>query len=348
MTELNSRRVAIESETAVYDEYYRRGWTDGLPIVAPTPERVAAMCEYVRLRPDHEIAELPPRRAIVTVEKVAINAVMAGCLREYFPVVLAAIEAIADPTFNLFGVDTTTSGVCVLTVVNGPIRQALEINCSYGCLGPGWRANATIGRAIALTQQNVGGRVPGPVSKTTHGQPGRYTMCMGEFEEKSPWPPLHVERGFKAEESTVTVFSPTCATSIMDVWSRSAESLLTSCAHSMDWIGSNNMVVPRAGESLLILSPDHAELVARDGWTKDDIRSFLMKTANQTPLARFPKERQAALIGEERVENGVVPIHYRAEQFMVAVAGGLGGYHALWIPTWGDSFAVTKRINLPG
>ncbi len=218
--ELKSKRVQVDGEAAVYEEYYRRGWTDGLPIIAPTPERVETMLSG--LDPGRELAELPPKRAMVTVEKVAINAVMAGCLPSYFPVVLAAVEAIADPTFNLFGVDTTTSGVCVLTVVNGPIRQQLEINSSYGCFGPGWRANATIGRAIALVQQNVGGRIPGPVSKSTHGQPGRYTMCIGEFEERNPWGPLHVERGFKPGDNTVTVFSPTGTTSIMDVWSRSA------------------------------------------------------------------------------------------------------------------------------
>lgn len=345
--DLKSKRVQVDGEAAVYEEYTRRGWTDGLPIIAPTPERVAEMLDAARLAPSREIAEIPPRRAIVTAEKIAINAVMAGCRPAYFPVVLAAVEAIADPTFNLFGVDTTTSGVCVLTVVNGPIRQQLDINSSYGCLGPGWRANATIGRAIALVQQNVGGRIPGPVSKTTHGQPGRFTMCMGEFEEKNPWQPLHVERGFKAEDSTVTVFSATGTTNIMDVWSRSAESLLTSCAHSMDWVGSNNMVVPRAGESLLILSPDHSQIIAREGWSKDDMRQFLMTHANQTPLSNFPKERQEALIGEGRVENGRVPVHYRPEQFMFVVAGGLGGYHALWIPTWGDSYAVTRRINIP-
>jgi len=345
--ELKSNRVQVDGETAVFEEYYRRGWTDGLPIIAPTPQRVAEMLAYVSLDPSQQIAEIPPRRAMVTVEKVAINAVMAGCLPSYLPVVLATVEAMADPTFNLFGVDTTTSSVCVLTVVNGPIRQQLDINSSYGCFGPGWRANATIGRAVALVQQNIGGRIPGPVSKSTHGQPGRYTMCISEFEERNPWEPLHVERGFKPEDSTVTVFSPTGTTSIMDVWSRSAEGLLTSCAHSMDWVGSNNMACARAGESLLILSPDHAQIIAKEGWSKDDVRRFLMKEANQTPLSHFPKERHEALIGEDRVQNGKVPMHYRPEQFMIMVAGGLGGYHALWIPTWGDSYAVTKRIKIP-
>lgn len=345
--ELSSKRLQVDGEAAVFEEYYRRGWTDGLPVIAPTPQRVEEMLAYVGLEPNHEIAQIAPRRAMATVEKVAINAVMAGCLPSYFPVVLAAVEAMADPTFNLFGVNTTTGAACVLTVVNGPIRHQLNINGSYGCLGPGWRANATIGRAIALVQQNIGGRIPGPVSKSTYGQPGRYTMCISEFEEKNPWEPLHVERGFEPQDSTVTVFSAMGTTNIMDVWSRSAEGLLTSCAHSMDWVGSNNMVCARAGESLLILSPDHAQTIARQGWSKDDVRRFLMKEANQTPLSYFPKERQEALIGEERVENGRVPLHYRPEQFMIMVAGGLGGFHALWIPTWGDSYAVTKRIRIP-
>ncbi len=346
VVEVSSKRIQVDDETAVYEEYYRRGWTDGLPIIAPTPARVEEMLAYVGLEPNREVAEIAPRRAMATAEKIAVNAVMAGCLPAYFPVVLAAVEAMADPTFNLFGVNTTTSGVCVLTVVNGPIRKKLDINASYGCFGPGWRANATIGRAVALVQQNIGGRIPGPISKSTHGQPGRYTMCVAEFEEKNPWEPLHVERGFKPEDSTVTVFSPTGTTSVMDVWSQSAEGLLTMCAHSMDWVGSNNMVCARAGESLLVISPDHAQMIARQGWSKDDIRRFLMKEANQTPLSDFPKERQQALIGEKRVEDGRVPVHYRPDQFMIMVAGGLGGFHALWIPTWGDSYAVTKRITI--
>lgn len=345
--ELSSKRLSVDSEAAVFDEYSRRGWTDGLPIVAPTPQRVEEMLAGAGLLPNHEIAEIAPRRAIAIAEKVAINAVMAGCLPSYFPVVVAAVEAMADPTFNLFGVNTTTGSPCVLAVVNGPVRNHLDINGGYGCLGPGWRANATIGRAIALVQQNIGGRIPGPISKATFGQPGRYTMCMSEFEEKNPWPPLHVERGFGRQESTVTVFAAMGTTNIMDVWSRSAEGILTSCAHSMDWVGSNNMVCARAGESLLVLSPDHAQLIAKQGWSKDDVRRFLMKEANQAPLSNFPKERHEALIGEGRVEAGRVPVHYRPEQFMLLVAGGLGGFHALWIPTWGDSYAVTKRIRIP-
>jgi len=345
--ELKSKRVQVDSEAAVFEEYYRRGWTDGLPIIAPTPQRVEEMLAYVGMAPDEEIAEVPPRRAMATAEKIAINAVMAGCLPSYLPVVLAAVQAMADPTFNLFALDTTTSPVCVLTVVNGPIRGQLDINSSYGCLGPGWRSNATIGRAIALVEQNIGGRIPGPVSKSTHGQPGRYTMCIAEFEEKNPWEPLHVERGLKPEDSAVTVFSPTGTTSIMDLWSQSAEGILTLCAHSMDWVGSNNMASARGGESLLILSPAHAQIIAKEGWSKDDIRRFLMKEANQTPLSKFPKERQAALISEGRVENGCVPLHYRMDQFMIMVAGGLAGYHDTWIPTWGDSYAVTKKITIP-
>jgi hypothetical protein len=345
--ELSATRVQLDGEAAVFDEYFRRGWTDGLPIIAPTPQRVEAMLDYAGLEPNREVAAIAPRRAVATAEKVAINSVMAGCLPAYFPVVLAAVEAIADPTFNLFGVNTTTGSACVLTVINGPIRNQLDINGGYGCLGPGWRANATIGRAIALVQQNIGGRIPGPISKSTYGQPGRYTMCLGEFEEKNPWQPLHVERGFKAHDSTVTVLSAMGTTNIMDVWSRSAEGILTSCAHSMDWVGSNNMVCARAGESLLVLSPDHAQTIAGQGWSKDDIRRFLMQEANKTPLTQFPKERHEALIGEGRVEDGRVPLHYRPEQFMILVAGGLGGFHALWIPTWGDSYAVTKQIRIP-
>ncbi|MBI2907698.1 MAG: hypothetical protein HYX92_08600 [Chloroflexi bacterium] len=353
MAKLSSQVVEIKDDSidAVFDEYYKQGWTDGLPIIPATAERVERMIAGAGRPADEVLGEVPPKRAPATVEKLAVNAVMAGCLPEYFPVVLATVEAILEPKFDLYGVNTTTSPVCVVTVVNGPIREQLDINSSYGLFGPGRRANATIGRAVRLIQLNLGGAEPGPVSKSTQGQPGRYTFCFGEFEEKNPWKPLHVEHGFKKEDSTVTVFGGTCTVSFIDVDSKTALGTLTTAAHSMDILGTNNMTLySYAGESLLVLCPDHAMVIARDGMSKADVQKYLVENVKR-PVSDWPAEKQGK-IGTAgwptKVINGYTQAHIRPEQFEIVVGGGLGGYHSCWIPTFGHTYAITKKIRKKG
>ncbi len=346
--DLRSEQVPLADDfESIYEELYRRGWTDGLPIVPPTPARVERMIAGSGRQPAEEVVEIPPRRARATIEKLAVNAVMAGCRPEYFPVLLAMVEAIAEPVFNLYGIQCTTSPAAVLTVVNGPIRHALDINCGYGIFGPGWRANATIGRALRLVQLNIGGALPGEVTKSTHGQPGRYTMCIGEFEEKNPWEPLHVERGFQPGDSTVTVFTATQVLSMHDKENKTARGLLLKIAHSIDGIGSNHMGTElRGGESLLVLCPDHAMVIAREGLAKADLQRFLYEETRAVPLSRWPEEHQAVLLREPgKVRDGTISLHERPEDFMVIVAGGLGGYHSSWCAPWGKSWAVTKPIR---
>ena len=181
-----------------------RGWTDGLPVVPPTLTRVEAMCATTARAPSDVLGEVEPLRGEATVEKIAANAVMAGCRPEHFPVVLAAVEAVLDPAFNMRGVQTTDENVAPLLIVSGPLAARLGINAGFGALGPGWRANAAIGRAVRLVMLNLGGGWPGAVSLAGLGQPGRYTLCLAERED-SPWPPLHVELGYRPEQSTVTV-----------------------------------------------------------------------------------------------------------------------------------------------
>ena len=187
-----------DSAEAVFEDYYQRGWTDGLPVIPPTRDRVAAMLATARRGPAEIVAVLPPKKGHATVEKLAVNAVMAGCHPSYFPVVIAAVEALADPKFEIGAMNVTTSCTSPMLIINGPVRQQLDINDGWGLLGPGWRANATIGRAISLIMLNIAGRIPGQVSKAVIGFPGRYGMCIGEREEASAWEPLHVERGFDA------------------------------------------------------------------------------------------------------------------------------------------------------
>src|SRR6266850_633011 len=190
--------------TMDFDAWFDKGVTDGLPVVPPTRERVETLLAATRRGRDESLGEMPPNYGRVTVEKAAVNAVMAGCRPEYLPVVLAAAECACDPAFNLHGVATSTHFSAPLIVVHGPVRQRIGLNCSFGVFGSGYRANATLGRALRLLMINVGGARPGEISMSTFGHPGRYTYCIGEHEEASPWPPYHVARGLPPGSSAVT------------------------------------------------------------------------------------------------------------------------------------------------
>ena len=184
--------------------YRERRWSDGLPVVPPTRERVARMLAHTKRARDEIVADIAPGYGAATVEHIAVNAVLAGCDPEYLPVVIAAVEAVAAPEFNLQGIQATTNPVAIWIIINGPVVQRLQVNAAFNCLGEGAWANATIGRALRLILRNIGGALPGEMDRATHGQPGKYTFCCAENEAANPWAPLHVERGFAAECSTVT------------------------------------------------------------------------------------------------------------------------------------------------
>jgi hypothetical protein len=211
---------------------YARGVTDGLPVVPATAARVAAAVAASGRARDELIALVAPRLGRATVEKIAINAVMAGCRAEYLPAVIAGVEAICDPAFALVGVSGTTDAVALLLIINGPVRAALDVNSGAGAFGPGWRANATIGRAVRLVWQNVGGAAPGVISMSTFSQPGRYSYCIGENEEASPWEPLHVEHGFAAGESTVAAVAAEAPQVVANTESRTGRDILATIARS--------------------------------------------------------------------------------------------------------------------
>ena len=190
---------------AVNRLYHERRWTDGLPVIPPTVERVARMVESARRPPAEIVASIAPGFGAASIERIAINAVMAGCEPAHLPAVIAAVEAVAAPEFNLQGIQATTNPVAVWIIVNGPAARRLGVNGSFNCLGQGTRANAAIGRALRLVLQNIGGALPGEMDRATHGQPGKYSFCCAENEAANPWEPLHVERGFGRDVSTVTV-----------------------------------------------------------------------------------------------------------------------------------------------
>ncbi len=276
---LQARRVDIADGDDVMEFLFDQDLTDGLPVVPPTPERVLRMLSGTQRHPQDVVATVPPNMAPLTVEKIAINAVMAGCRPEYMPVVIASIEAVCTDEFNIHGVMATTMGATPVVVVNGPIRHRLGINMGLGCLGQGTRANATIGRALRLVLRNVGGAKPGGTERSTFGSPSKFTLAFAEWEERSPWAPLHVERGFLPDDSVVTVYALSGGPSlVVDHKSRTAESLATSIALVVQGIQD-----PRAkarGDVLVVVSPEHVDTLHRDGWTKDDLREAIQSATS--------------------------------------------------------------------
>ena len=263
---LHARRVELAEREDQQEAMFARGWSDGLPLVPPTPERVLAMLEGTSRAPDEVVAVVPPDLAPCTVEKVAINAVMAGCKPEYLPVVLAAVEAACTDAFNVHGVLATTMGVGPVIVVNGPVRRAIGMNSGINVLGQGNRANATIGRALQLAIRNVGGGRPGEVDRATYGNPGKLGFCFAEDEEGSPWQPLSVDLGAARGTSTVTLFTGEGPRTIVDQLSRDPESLARTLAVCLRSVCHPKLVL--AFDALLVIGPEHARVFREAGWSK--------------------------------------------------------------------------------
>jgi hypothetical protein len=325
-----------------FGSVYEAGMTDGLPVIPPTPERVAAMIAGASLPAEHIVAELAPRNGIATIEKIAINAVMAGCLPSYFPVLIAAVEAIVQPQFNLLGIQTTTNPVAPFLLINGPIRHKIDINCGSGALGPGRRANATLGRAIRLILLNIGGGIPGEIDKSIMGMPGKYGLCMGELEEESPWQAFHLERGFTMNDSTVTLIS-TQGTQSFAASFLQPESILMMLSNGMRTYGTNSFN-KGCGNPLVIFPPAHAKIFADNGWDKSRIRQWLFKHT-QFPLDEMPKEtRLLDTSSRFRIEDKRLCICGKAEDIVIVVAGGPQLNHVTYLANFGSDLAI-NRIN---
>ena len=344
---LVSEVVTVGDDPVAFLEYAElQGWGDGLPLVPPTEARVQAMLDATPLPPSHVVGVVEPRRGEATVEKIAVNAVMAGCRPECFPAVLAAVAAVCEPAFNLYALNTTTCCATPALMLNGPARQRLGIECGYSCLGQNGRANATIGRALRLVMRNVGGSIPGSVSKSVFGQPGRVSLCFGEWEERSPWPPFHVRRGFRADESVVTAVCATGTQDIADIFAETGEELVWVLTRSIDWIGNNKVLVPpEKGDMLLLLCPDFAHKIARDGIDVPQLQRMLLE-GTRTPIERWHRRHWPKLEKLGYVDGNVVPLAARPEQFLIAVAGGESGHHALYFCTFGLTWSVSKAFDL--
>ena len=343
---LAARRHEVPDDPeAIFEYALEQGWSDGLPLIPPTPERVERMLAGTRRSPAALVARLDPRQGEATVERVAINAVMAGCAPAYLPVVLGAVEAVATAEFNLNGIQATTNPVAPLLIVNGPIRRRIGLNCGRNALGPGCRANATIGRALRLCLLNIGGAVPGDVDKAILGMPGKYTLCLGENEEESPWPPLHVERGFRPEDSTVTAVGVQGTNNILILSGEAAGALLLT-ADAMATMGNNNVLLGR-GQPVVFFSPGHAHLLVEQGFaTRRAVSEYLYQHA-RIPVDRFPAREvmPAKPMSERAIVDGAVCAIRRPDDLLIVVAGGAEPYHITYCPSFGDTDAVTRRLE---
>ncbi len=332
--------------------WFDKGVTDGLPVVPPTRERVERMLEGATRDRTDLVGEVPPNYGRATVEKIAINAVMAGCRPAYLPVIIAAVEAACAPAFNLHGVSTSTHFSAPLIVVNGPIRTRIELNCSFGVFGPGHRANATIGRAMRLVMINVGGAKPGETSMSTFGHPGRYTYCIGEHEEASPWTPYHTERGFSAADSTVTLFAGEGPHGISDHASRTARELAGSIGWSMAGLW-NARHFPLYSHTMLVVGPEHARTIAEDGWSKSDLKRHLHQTIRVPYRALQPDADSGEgtnlrfAKGREPGPNDLIPKFPSVEELHVVVAGGTAGRFSVAIPGWLGTKNGSSPVTVP-
>ena len=336
---------------------FDQGFSDGLPLVPPTAERVLRMLRGTARAPQEIVAVVPPNLAPATVEKVAINAVMAGCKPEYLPVVIAALEAVCTDEFNMHGVAATTMGASPVLIVNGPIRARLGMNMKLAALGPDNRANATIGRAVRLVVRNVGGAKPGGVERSTLSNPMKFSMCFAEWEEGSPWDPLHVERGFKAEDSVVTAFAMTSGpVQIVDQESREPDQVAGSLG-----LGLEGLFLPKirraAIDALLVVCPEHARSLTSAGpYSKTRLRDRIQAVtrrplrdmvANEVSGAGLPLALAARMTADQL--DAEVPKFASHDNIHIVVAGSEAGKFSAAFHGWATgamgSASVSRKIE---
>ena len=345
MTEALLSSTVLEAEDAieVNELYQRKGWTDGLPIVAPTETRVREFVQAMGLAPADVVGTEPVRRRHISAEKIAIAAVMAGCLPEYMPVVRATVEAMCEPQFGLHGCTASTGGAAPLVIVNGPIRQSIGMNATHNALANACRANASIGRTVRLLLINVLGSVPGQLDRATLGHPGKFTFCVAEDEEGSSWIPLAQERGVPAGTSAVTVLSVESPHQLMNEWTRDPKELLdTYCAA----IRSNMLEYSIwEGNYAMIVAPQHREVFNAAGWSKQNIRDYVFEHA-QVQRKQWRGVGKGAVAGRKDEEQIYKALRSPEDLLVVAAGGPAGGFGAIAPPWYGKkSLAVTVPIR---
>jgi len=319
--------------------YSARGFTDGLPVVPPTLESIEVFVDAMGGNPDYEECRIPPRWGVLNRRVLAINIIMSGCRPEYAPVVRAALRAMSETHFNLNAIQATTHVVAPLTIVNGPIRHAIDMNSGHGAFGPGNRANATIGRAIRLVLLNVGGAQPGLLDKSTQGTPAKYTFCVAENEEDSPWAPYHVERGYQESDSTVFVIGAESNHNINSPLPNDPAGILDDVISTMTTVGHNN--ARASGHCTVVLSPEHAQAIAAHGWTRHDVRCYLQMYATNKFGALAHDHRYGQVYNRHlprwyrRNLDSDIPIVPSPDNIHLFVVGGTAGRFSSFIPGWG-------------
>jgi hypothetical protein len=321
------------------------GWTDGLPVVPPSAELVARFLDYAGWKPEDVLAYEPVRGRTVTAEKVAANAVMAGCKPSYLPVLKAALQSMSDAQYVLHGTLTSTGGAAPYLVVNGPIRNQIELNCSTNLFGPGYRANSSIGRALRMILINCFDARPGVLDRSTQGNFGKYSGCFGENQELSPWPPFHTTRGLDAGDNAVTVFAGESGHNILAHGMKSPEQLLDLFVDVMKAFGSFS-----EGQSLIVMAPEHVTYLADRGWTREMVQEYLFsnvrRTLEELKLSGKLEGKSAEVTEGDRqtwVHRGHGP-----EDILILVGGGEAGGHSAFFPSWSrirGSLATTTRID---
>jgi hypothetical protein len=343
---LRSRNVALGEREDEFEAMFERGWTDGLPVVPPTPERVARMLTGTTRDPDEVVVLAPPDLVECTVEKVAVNAVMAGCKPEYLPVVLAAIEAACTDEFNAHGLLCTTWFSGPMVMVNGPITRAIGMNSGVNVFGQGSRSNATIGRALQLVIRNVGGGRPGEIDRAAFGWPGKYTFCFAEREHDSPWDPYHVDRGFDRTASTVTLFAAGGLQPVVDQLSRDADELANTFARCLRSVGHPKNVF--IWDAFLAIGPEHARVFREAGWSKSKLHDDLMARL-QIPGDEVIRGADGIAEGMPEGFAGHTLPKFRDGGLRIVHCGGEAGLFSAIIAGWASgavgSEMVTKEIG---
>jgi|TARA_B110000037_G_C17061596_1_gene482109 hypothetical protein len=343
--------VNVEEADAI--EYiFERGWTDGLPVVPPTPRRVTAMLEAAGRKAEELLGSVPDTRRVVTAGITAINAVMAGCKPEYFSIVVSALEAVLDPAFKINTVATSTGGAAVCVIVSGPGADEVKMNSGCNVLGSGNRANATIGRAVRLTIANGLGAKTGKLDATSIGHPGKYTLCFAENPPLDPWRPLRVEKGYSSEDTTVTVMATEGPRQIANLLNETPEGVLLSIAAAMK--NPSTFIVGKGGQGVVLLGHEHALAIHQAGWSKQQAREFLVEHSRVTPA-----ELEAAGVRlESRTQHDMTPAAdgklstvQSIDDIILVTAGGPGAGWSAYLPAWAPTIhsrSVTRRVRPVG
>lgn len=338
----SSEAVEVGDLFEAIELYYERGWSDGLPVVPPTEEAVARFLDAGDLEPEQVLGVEPTKGAVITAEKAAINAVMAGCKPEYMPALVAAIDAITADEFSLHAITVSTMGAAILTVITGPMAKDLGLNANGSVFGPGYRANATIGRALRLIVMNVLGTRSGVLDKGTLGHAGKYTWCIAENADASPWLPLHTDRGLLEGSSAVSVFAGLSPIQVGEHETGRPEGILNA------FVDALYAMSPGMQELVVVLCPEHVHHIEKAGWTKPQIGRYLYEAAQRPAFAWAESGRPVP--GLPRDSDEIVGALKSPESVVPIVAGGEGGGWSAAIQMWSNGAktkSVTREIRLP-